>query len=58
MKLSTALQQEVDESQSTMQVLQEALTANFRELEEVKIEKEQITAELNQTKAENSKSTS
>jgi SMC interacting uncharacterized protein involved in chromosome segregation len=72
LKLSAALQQGVEKSQSTIQVLQEALNANTsqlaalkleghrrsRELEEVKKEKEQVTAELNQIKAENSESTS
>jgi SMC interacting uncharacterized protein involved in chromosome segregation len=72
LKLSTALQQDVEKSQSTIQVLQEALNANTsqvaamkleahrtsRELEEVKKEKERVSAELNQIKAENSESTS
>lgn len=72
LKLSAALQQRVEKSQSTIQVLQEALSANASqledlkleahrrstELEEVKREREHVTAELNQIKAENTESTS
>lgn len=72
MKLSTTLQQSLEKSRSTIQVLQEALNSNSselaglklealdmsRELEEVETEKERVKAELKHIMADNSESTS
>ena len=50
--LSAALQQGLEESQSTIQVLQEALSANFGQLEAMKLEANRKSRELEEVRQE------